>query len=257
MLTRQTNVYKGTRILGNAYLELDLLKGLMWKSTFNIDTESSNHRIYQPVEASGEINAVGTKSTGTYQTGFQSSWLTEHTLTYTGKIAGHNFDVLGGFSAQKYRWEGSGLYGEVFANDYPWLNQAKTTKMRGSNTPTAWAMASFLARANYNYKEKYLLQVAVREDGCSRFGADNRWGLFPSLSAGWIVTEENFMKKTADVLNYLKIRASYGLTGNNNIGDYTYAANVGNANYMFNGAIQSGTYLSSLENKLLGSRCRY
>lgn len=252
MLTRQTNVYKGTRILGNAYLELDLLKGLMWKSTFNIDTESSNHRIYQPVEASGEINAVGTKSTGTYQTGFQSSWLTEHTLTYTGKIGNHNFDVLGGFSAQKYRWEGSGLYGEDFANDYPWLNQAKTTKMRGSNTPTAWAMASFLARANYNYKEKYLLQVAVREDGCSRFGADNRWGLFPSLSAGWIVTEENFMKKTADVLNYLKVRASYGLTGNNNIGDYTYAANVGNANYVFNGAIQSGTYLSSLENKLLG-----
>lgn len=252
MLTRTTNQYKGTRILGNAYAEIDVLKGLTWKSTFNIDSESSNHRIYMPIEASGEINGVGTKSTGTYQTGFQSSWLTEHTLTYSGKFGEHNLDVLGGFSAQKYRWEGSGLYGENFANDYPWLNQAEITKMSGSNTPTAWAMASFLARANYNYKEKYLLQVAVREDGCSRFGADNRWGLFPSLSAGWIVSEEAFMKKASDVLNYLKVRASYGLTGNNNIGDYTYAANVGNANYVFNGAIQSGTYLSSLENKLLG-----
>lgn len=252
MLTRQTNVYKGTRILGNAFLEVDVWKGLTWKSTFSIDAESSNHRIYKPIEASGEINAVGTKSTGTYQTGFQSSWVTEHTLTYNGKIGEHNFDLLGGFSAQKYRWEGSGLYGENFADDYPWLNQAEITKMSGSNTPTAWAMASFLARANYNYKEKYLLQVALREDGCSRFGADNRWGLFPSLSAGWIVSEESFMKKASNVLNYLKLRVSYGLTGNNNIGDYTYAANVANINYVFNGGIQSGTYLSGLENKLLG-----
>lgn len=252
MLTKRVNTYKGTRILGNAFAEFDILDGLTWRSTINIDTESNNHRTYTPKEAAGGINGIGTKSSGEYQTGFATTWLTEHTLNYSHTFGHHTLEALGGFTAQKYRWEGSGIYGENYSNEYPWLNQAQTTKMSGSNTPTAWAVASFLARVNYSYKDKYLFQAALREDGCSRFGADNRWGLFPSVSAGWIISEEPFMKKISPVLNYLKARISYGTTGNNNIGDYTYAASIANANYVFNGQIEGGTYLSNLENRMLG-----
>lgn len=258
MLTKRVNTYKGTRLLGNAFAEFDIWKGLTWKSTINIDMESSNHRIYTPKEAAGGINSIGTKSSGSYQSGFATSWLTEHTLSYNGKFGDHSLDALGGFTAQKYRWEGAGVSGENYSNDYPWLNQAQTTKLKDAewgvdkNTPTAWAVASFLARINYNYKEKYLLQAALREDGCSRFGAENRWGLFPSISAGWIMSEESFMSRLNPVVNYLKVRGSYGITGNNNIGDYTYLANISNSNYIYNGQINGGTYLSSLENNQLG-----
>lgn len=252
MITERVNKYKGTRIIGNAFAELEFLKGLKWKSTINLDVESTNQRVYVPQEAAGEINSIGTKSYGSYQTGFGGSWSTEHTLNYNTKIGNHSIDLLGGFSAQKFRWEGSGIYGENYTNDYPWLNQATTTKLSGSNTPTAWSLASFLARASYSFKEKYLFQAAIRRDGCSKFGADNRWGYFPSVSAGWIASEESFMKSISHVMNYLKIRASYGTTGNNDIGNYTYYSSIGNSNYAFNGTTTSGAYLSGLENRQLG-----
>lgn len=113
-------------------------------------------------------------------------------------------------------------------------------------------MLSVLARANYSYKGKYLLGVAVRRDGSSRFGADNKWGNFPSVSAGWVISDESFIPDIR-ALSFLKLRASYGVIGNNNIGNYTqYAAVNTTTNAVFGSTVASGASVVSLANNNLG-----
>jgi TonB-linked SusC/RagA family outer membrane protein len=104
---------------------------------------------------------------------------------------------------------------------------------------------------NYNFKGRYILSAAIRRDGSSRFGTNNKWGNFPSISAGWIVSDESFMSQIK-ALSFLKLRASYGLVGNNNIGNYPYYASVNAANYAFNGVLANGRSLTSLANLDLG-----
>jgi TonB-linked SusC/RagA family outer membrane protein len=115
----------------------------------------------------------------------------------------------------------------------------------GSTSTYAWSMLSYMSRLNYNYKQKYLLQASFRRDGSSRFGKLNKWANFPSVSAGWVVSEEDFFNEMNTPANFLKLRASYGLTGNNNIGNYTHLAAVGTANYVNNGTLVPGKSLST------------
>ncbi|NJK94884.1 MAG: TonB-dependent receptor [Bacteroidales bacterium] len=158
---------------------------------------------------------------------------------------------MGGYTAQKYRWEGSGIRGEEFAtDDFGWLNQAKNITLVPGNTPEEWSLLSIISRFNYSFKEKYLFSASYRRDGCSRFGQENKWGDFPSVSLGWVVTQEPFMKEINSV-SFLKLRSSYGLTGNYNIGNYTYYASLSPSNYPLNNQITSGFSLSGLENQKL------
>ena len=121
----------------------------------------------------------------------------------------------------------------------------------GDNNIEQWALASVIARANYSFKDRYLLQATFRRDGCSRFGAGNKYANFPSISAGWIVSDEAFMEPVTNVMNYLKIRASYGLTGNYNIGNYRYIAGVSTYNYVLGGSLAPGKGLGNLGNNAL------
>ena len=111
-------------------------------------------------------------------------------------------------------------------------------------------MISYLARANYDYMGKYLLSVSFRRDGCSRFGANAKFANFPSVSVGWLASDEAFLEQI-DKLSYLKIRGSYGVVGNYNIGDYNHLATVGTANYVFNNGITAGRALSRIGNSEL------
>ena len=115
-----------------------------------------------------------------------------------------------------------------------------------------WSLSSFLSRLTYNYKGKYLLTAAIRTDGSSRFGADNRWGTFPSVSAGWVVSDESFMQQVPTV-SFAKIRASWGITGNNNIGNYNQYALINHTtNAAFGNTVASGAVVTSLSNANLG-----
>ena len=122
---------------------------------------------------------------------------------------------------------------------------ANRTNMNSNKT--ACSLVSVFARAQYKYDNRYLLTGTFRTDGSSRFGKDNRWGYFPSVAAGWIITEEEFMKPLKKVVSYLKLRASYGLTGSQNLGYYDFASYIGSN--MYNN--QPGTYPSSLGNNTL------
>src|SRR5690606_34638105 len=119
----------------------------------------------------------------------------------------------------------------------------------GSNT-TAWSLESLIGRFNYSFKGRYLLSAALRGDGSSRFGSDKKWGSFPSVSLGWIASEEAFLKAN-EKISFLKLRASYGLVGNNNIGNYRSIATMQSTNYVINGSLVQGLSITSLGNPIL------
>jgi TonB-linked SusC/RagA family outer membrane protein len=206
---------------------------------------------YFSPSTSGSVYAVPPQKTkGSVTTTSYLSWLTENTLTYSKTFNDHQIDALLGYTAQKYRYDYSYLYGTTFPDDQvTTLNAAAT--ITGSSLAEEWALLSWVSRLNYNYKDKYLLSLAMRRDGSSRFGKDNRWGNFPSVSAGWILSDEKFLSSMPKI-SYLKVRASYGLTGNNNIGNYSHFAAVNTDNYAFNGVLASGKTTTSLSNTELG-----
>jgi TonB-linked SusC/RagA family outer membrane protein len=178
------------------------------------------------------------------------SWLSENMLTYTHSFGKNNINALADYSAQKYNYNYNYIYAFGFPDDkINTLNAA--TNFTASSDVEEWTLLSWVGRLNYNYDNKYLSSVSIRRDGSSRFGYNNQYGNFPSISAGWVISQENFMKRF-NPISFLKIRGSYGLTGNNNIGNYSSYAAVSNTNYSFNEALANGRSVTSLSNSDLG-----
>lgn len=242
-LTKITDDYKTTRILGNTYLNYEFLKGLAVKTNLAIDKGGETRHRFVPstIVANGVATGVSS-SVDNY------SWTAEANLEYTKTFFDdHNIEALIGYSAQKFYQESNSVTGTNFpSDDVPWISAA-TAISAGDGSTAEYSLLSGIGRLNYNYKGKYLVSGAVRRDGSSRFGANRKYGYFPSLSAGWIVSDESFMRNF-NKIDLLKVRASYGVTGNNNIGNYTFIANTGEYNYVLNGALVSGVTISSLGN---------
>jgi hypothetical protein len=143
---------------------------------------------------------------------------------------------------------------DTYADDrLPTIQGALNINRGGTQTGVnEWSLTSYLSRLSYNYKGKYLFTAAVRADGSSRFGTDNLWGTFPSASAGWVVSDEEFLKSVRQV-SFAKIRGSFGVIGNNNIGNYTQYALVNNTtNAVFGSTVATGAVVTSLANRNLG-----
>lgn len=249
VLMEKQDDYKLNRLLGNAYAEIEVLNNLKFKTRIDVDMGDMTYNNFVPsTSVGGVFVAPPQKASGIRNNMGYNSWVNENTLNYTTTLAKyHTIDALIGYSAQKYRIENSNIQGTDYPDDdIPWLSNATTISGASSSTES-WSLVSLIGRLNYAYKEKYLLSGAVRRDGSSRFGADRRWGVFPSVSAGWIISEEAFMKNQ-ELVNFLKLRASYGLTGNNNIGNYTAISKMSPVNYVFNSALVPGKAITSLGN---------
>lgn len=245
--------YKTSRLLGDAYLELRLLKGLKFKTRADVDMQGQTHNRFSNRIAAAGLGAIPPVPVSSISavSGYNNyySWLNENLLTYQHTFGDHSIEALGGYTAQKYRLETNQVNGSNFPDEtVTTINAAGTTT--GTSGTESWSLLSLIGRLNYSYKGRYLLSGAVRRDGSSRFGADRKWGTFPSVSAGWIVSDETFMR-TFRPVSYLKIRASYGVTGNNNIGNYTSNSLMGPANYVFNNVLTGGRAESQLGNTLL------
>lgn len=251
VLDEKVDRRKTITVLSNAFAELDIWQGIKYKFQAGIDIGAKNERDFTPSTAGGAFNiAPPQKATGNFNTEFYYNWTVENMLMYSKTIKEHSIDALIGYTAQKYTWEASELSGTDFPDDdISWIDAAATKN--GTSTMQQWAMASFIGRINYSFKDRYLLQATFRRDGCSRFGTGNKYANFPSVSGGWIVSDEAFMQPLSEVMNYLKIRASYGLTGNYNIGNYNYLASVDKNNYVLGGALAPGKSLGSLRNNEL------
>lgn len=249
VLRERVNIGKSTRLLANVYAEINFLKDFRFRTAVSTDLVSGNGRSYI-ASTSGSGSIFGPPpviASGSYSASFTTSWLTENTLTYNKTIKDHSVEVLAGYTAQKVQGESTSASGTNFPDDaIPWLDAAGT-RNAGGNGPAAYSILSVLGRVTYNFKERYLFTASVRRDGSSRFGATNRWATFPAVSAGWIISDEKFAQNIP-VISFLKLRGSYGLTGNFNIGNYTQYGNVSSSNAVLNNTIASGRAPVSLAN---------
>ena len=249
------NETTNTNLISNAYVTYEPIKGLVLKSTFNIELFRSKFFFFNPSTATSAINTpIPTTAVSIRENVENFSWLNENLATYTKSWNNHNFELLGGLSNQRFYQESSRIQADTYADDrLPTIQGAINISRGGTNSGVQeWNLTSVLSRLTYNFKGKYLFTAAIRTDGSSRFGADNRWGTFPSVSAGWVLSDESFLKEVP-AISFAKLRASYGVIGNNNIGNYPSYALVNNTvNAVFGSTVSPGAVITSLANSNLG-----
>jgi TonB-dependent starch-binding outer membrane protein SusC len=238
------------RMLGNSFFEFDILPELTFRTTAGADIGNDNLHFYHP----SFVTRGSGPSRGSSSSGYSLNLLNENTLNYRTTIAGrHDLSLLGGVTAQTNRWEETEVLAGQFPNDLVKTMNAGVVNGGGSWI-SEWSLLSYLTRLNYGLDNKYLLSLSLRQDGSSRFGENNKWGTFPSASAGWVVSEEPFMRGLP-ALSELKLRASYGQVGNFAIGDYSHVARLAPSNYILGpgtGTLVNGLRPSSLSNADLG-----
>lgn len=235
--------YKTTRILGNAYINYEFIRGLTLKTNLALDKGAETRNRFAPASISTTNVATGlSSSVDNY------SWTAEATLNYTKTfLHDHRIEALAGYSIQKFEQESNSVSGTGFvSDDVPWISTA-TAISDGSSNTTAYSLLSAIGRLNYSFRGTYLLSAAIRRDGSSRFGSARKYGNFPSVSAGWILSNESFMR-SVNFINFLKLRASYGITGNNNIGNFPSVSQIAPYNYVLDGALVPGSTISTLGN---------
>ncbi|MCP1385690.1 SusC/RagA family TonB-linked outer membrane protein [Runella salmonicolor] len=242
-------------VLANGFAEIAILKNLKFRTSVNAKINFNAYKEYVPSTiglsvASGTAGAPPRIATARDINEQLRNYSFDQLLTYTPKIgANQSMDFLLGVTSQKETVYGVDGSGNTFPDDLvPYLGAAS---IRSSNSyEYGWGLLAYFARANYSYKDKYLLSASFRREGSSRFGAQNKYGDFPAASVGWRLTEESFMPK-ASWLTDVKLRASWGVTGNNNIGNYPSLAFVGANNYILGNAFAAGKVISSFANSNL------
>lgn len=247
------------KLFGDVYLQVEPVKGLKYRTSLGINYTPGQNHGYTPVY---HLSVYSFNDTATV---FQSmnNGLTlqfDNQLSYDFRVAkAHGFNVMAGSSALKTK--GSGMYGNNFDLrvadiEHAYLsiaqNRTQANRMRIDGYTSEYALLSYFGRLQYNYREKYLLNLTFRADGSSNFAPDNRWGYFPSVSAGWIASNETFLQEL-QWMDFLKIRASWGQVGNQSVAPYQYLATISfnNAGYIFGpteGANTQGAYPNRLGN---------
>jgi TonB-linked SusC/RagA family outer membrane protein len=206
------------RTLGNFYGNVNIMKGLSFRTEFGIDQLNQTEEAYY-----GTVTARNTgvpSGSGFYSSdqllNINTNNFFQYTKTFKEK---HSLDVVAGMSFQKQTVASSLAEGEVFPSDSYKKLESAASKVDATSASSEFSFLSYFLRANYKFNDKYLLALSGRYDGSSRFGENNRYGFFPAVSAGWIMTEEHFLDNV-NWLSFLKLKASYGLTGNAEIGNF-------------------------------------
>ena len=268
------NDRKTQKVIGDVYAELEPVKGLKIKSTFGINYSSSAYHSYTPQYGNLSIYAYNNYENITQSASTGYTWNWDNTINYLFKIKNHKFDVLAGSSLRKYQGSfingsntGSTLFGN-FDRSYLSTSNVTTISMSPSSLPAdmqtvthsvsltgnanaIYAQSSFFGRVNYNYKETYLASAIFRADGSTMFAPGHQWGYFPSLSAGWVASNESFLESTKNWMDFLKVRASWGSNGNDGISAFNYLSliQLSNAQYNFgnsNSTLAAGSYPSTI-----------
>ncbi|MBD8488023.1 TonB-dependent receptor [Echinicola sp. CAU 1574] len=231
MQTRLGNYGWSDNIVGNVYAEAEPIEGLKLRSTLGAKLSFWGSESFTPIFY---LNATNVSNQTKFSRGQNRrfDWNLENTISYSKTIDNHNFTVLlgqGAYLDNRGRSLDVTFFNVPASNfDDASLNFKVPNDQRTADGSegAGHAVSSLFARANYNYAEKYLLEALVRRDGSSRFGTNNRYGVFPSFSAGWVASQEDFWPTNA-VLNFLKVRGGYGVVGNDNIGDFAFLSTIG------------------------------
>lgn len=241
--------YLNQRVLGNIYGEVNIIPELKFRSNVGINFANGIYDYFlDPFSTS-----YGRAKSGIARnnTDLHNFIIWDNTFTYSKTINDHAFSLLAGSVMQKNRWENSWIETNGFSGTgIPTTNGGATIVSVGNNKEET-ANASFISRATYDYKGKYLFTGNFRIDGSSKFGENNRYGYFPAFSLGWRLSEESFMESTRDIFDDLKLRFGYGIVGNDDLPQrYGWVGIVAsNSNYPIGGVIQPGTYQGTIENK--------
>ncbi|MCF8223932.1 MAG: TonB-dependent receptor [Bacteroidales bacterium] len=232
------------RTLGNVYGTYEIVKGLSFRSDFGVDIIDMREKSFWGRETIGAGPAGEAQNRSVRVTNY--NW--DNYMTYNLVKDDHDLTIVGGMSYQESMTTASDIIGKGFPTDdfQNIANAAEATFFSSWEEGTTYL--SYFARSNYQLKNKYLFTLSGRVDGSSRFGVDNRYGFFPAGSLGWIVSEESFMDSIENFLSYLKLRASYGLTGNSGIPDYAHLALYDGVNY----AGRNGLAVDQLASNELG-----
>jgi TonB-linked SusC/RagA family outer membrane protein len=221
------------RIIGNVFADYTFFKGLSLNVSMGADLYNTATDIYYPnTIMEGRTNG----GVALYQNSQNLVWLNENILTYNPVLPTHHaLTFIGGFTQQFTTLTSRGMRAEQFTTDYfENDNMGAAGRLASMNSRREKeSLLSWLGRANYVFKDKYLLTATVRSDGSSKFGDGNKWGLFPSMALGWRLIEEGFIRNNLKFLSDLKLRASYGLTGNEQIGRYQSLSAYTTRNYQF------------------------
>ena len=203
---------KTTRGLGSVFAEATLAEGLTFRHSTSIDYTSLTDEAYTPI-ISRESSNAGANGLGTYASTEDFTWITENYFSYAQTFGVHNLSAVLGTSYQASNRNFSSINGQQFPSDQFTKLAAAAEITSASTSGTQWGLSSYYFRANYGFDDRYLITLTGRADGSSRFGENNRFGFFPSGSVAWRVSEEGFFEQ-ATVVSDLKLRASYGVTGN-------------------------------------------
>ncbi|NID09201.1 SusC/RagA family TonB-linked outer membrane protein [Fibrivirga algicola] len=245
-LLEVTNQSKTSRILGNFFADYQILNGLSARVSIGADQISIKEDYYLPASIQ-DVNVDAVARQGFIQS---FSWLNENTLTYQRTFAQkHAFTGLLGFTRQAFTRESARAGAQRFVNDILGDNSlgSGALTLPAQSARTDWALESYIGRVNYGFQDRFLVTLTGRIDGSSRFGADNKYSFFPSGSVAWRLSEEKFVKPLTFISD-LKLRVSYGRTGNQEIPQYRSLAALGNSNYPVGGVINSGLAPTRISN---------
>lgn len=235
----------GYNLLGSVYAELELMKDFKLKTSYGLQANFWDSRTWSPkYQWDNSINSAAYLG---QQYNKNLTWLWDNTLTYEKNIDKHRIGFMVGTSAQESTY--SYINGSVknFISEQTQQLTNGTDEKKISGSASSWALFSLMGRVNYSFDDKYLITATVRRDGSSRFGDGNKYGTFPSASGAWRISEEDFFKNITFV-NDMKIRAGYGITGNQEIGNYSFASSLNTYVYNFNNNIVSAVIPTVMPN---------
>ena len=227
-----------SRVFGNVYAVLQPVKGVELKTNFGLDYNIFNRKDYSPRFSMGDAQRTVNSLFQLNRTTL--NWVWNNTLSFQKQIANHQIDVLVGTEAIRFNFEEfSASRDDFFTDDINYVYLGSGEGQQSNNGfGTDWALFSVFGRIDYAFADKYLLAGSLRRDGSSRFSNDNRYGIFPAFSVGWRISKEGFLQEI-NWLNDLKLRGSWGESGNQEIGDFasfsSFATNSNDTNYDLNG----------------------
>lgn len=211
------NEYTQWRMFGDAHISVTPFKNFTVRSTLGMDYSQKEQRFFTYPIANGKVKRTDTAAESKQEHWMR--WMWNAIATYNIEIGLHRADALVGMEVNRhdFKWNSAKRYElSVLNTDYMWPS-AGTGKQLAEGSGEGFSLVSFFGKANYTYADKYMASFTIRRDGSSRFGSNNQYGTFPSVSVGWRLTQENFMKKTNGWLDDLKVRYSWGQTGNQEI----------------------------------------
>ncbi|MFS2364215.1 SusC/RagA family TonB-linked outer membrane protein [Parabacteroides distasonis] len=234
------------RTLANLEMDIKIIEGLNFKAMLGANVVNRHKYSFIP-----KLDVFSNSSDGTDERSDRLNWITEWTMNYQKSFKKHNLSALVGYTTQKETNKSNYLRSMSYPNNLVYtLNAVSNDIYAGNSDENEWSLISYLARVNYNYDSKYYITASIRADGSSRFGKSNKYGYFPSVALAWRASEEDFLKSVEAITN-LKLRASYGETGNNNIGNYAHIATIDYESYVLADKGVGGFAPANIENALL------